>query len=69
MLLDYRLGDSMGYDIACRIHDLGGTIMISAYDLEREKVDALRTSNCIVDMLVKPVSVKALIEMGQQALD
>jgi DNA-binding response OmpR family regulator len=52
MLLHYRLGDSLGDDIACKIRDLDGTkiIMISAYDLEREKVDALKTSNCIVDM-------------------
>ena len=71
MLLDYKLGDSTGDDIACKIRDLDGTkvIMISAYDIEREKVDALRTSNCIVDMLVKPVSIKALIERVQQALN
>jgi DNA-binding response OmpR family regulator len=71
MLLDYKLGDSTGDDIACKIRDLDGTkvIMISAYDLEREKVDALKTSNCIVDMLVKPVSIKALIERVQQALN
>lgn len=64
MLPDYRLGDSLGDDIACKISDLDGTkiIMISAYDLEREKVGALKTSNCIVDMMVKPVSLKALID-------
>lgn len=71
ILLDYRLGDSMGDDIACKIRDLDGTkiIMISAYDIEREKLDALKTSNCIVSMLVKPVSMKALTEKVQQALD
>lgn len=71
ILLDYRLGDSLGDDIACKIRDLDGTkiILISAYDLEREKLDALKTSNCIVGMLVKPVSMKALIERVQQALD
>ena len=60
----HRLGDSPGDDIACKKRDLDGTkiIMTSAYDLEREKVDALKTSNCIVDMMVKPVSLKALID-------
>jgi DNA-binding response OmpR family regulator len=64
MLLHYRLGDSLGDDIACKIRDLDGTkiIMISAYDLEREKVDALKTCDCIIDMMVKPVSLKALID-------
>jgi DNA-binding response OmpR family regulator len=71
MLLDYRLDDSTGDDIACKLRDLDGTkiIMMISYDLEREKVDTLKTSNCIVEMLVKPVSVKALIERVQQALD
>jgi DNA-binding response OmpR family regulator len=64
MLLHYRLGDSLGDDIACKIRDLDGTkiIIISAYDLEREKVDALKTCDCIIDMMVKPVSLKALID-------
>lgn len=35
----------------------------------REKVDTLKTCNCIVEMLVKPVGVKALIEVVQQSLD
>jgi DNA-binding response OmpR family regulator len=71
VLLDYRLGDSLGDDIACRIRDLEGTktILISAYDLEREKVDELKVSNCIVDVIIKPVSLKALIEKVQHALD
>jgi DNA-binding response OmpR family regulator len=71
MLLDYRLGDSMGDDIACKIRDLDGTkiILISAYDLEKEKVEELKASNCIVDLIVKPVSLKALIERVQQTLD
>lgn len=71
MLLDYRLGDSMGDDIACKIRDLDGTkiILISAYDLEKEKVEELKASNCIVDLIVKPVSLKALIERVQKTLD
>lgn len=34
MLLDYRLGESLGDDISCKIRDLQGTkiIMKSAYD-------------------------------------
>lgn len=71
VLLDYRLGDSRGDDIACKIRDLEGakTILISAYDLEKEKVDEMKASNCIVDTIIKPVSLKALIEKVQRALD
>lgn len=71
MLLDYRLGDSKGDDIACKIRELDDTkiILISAYDLEKQRIDELKASSCIVDMLVKPVSLKALIEKVQHTLD
>ncbi len=71
VLLDYRLGDSTGDDIACKIRDLGDTktILLSAYDLEKEKVDDLKTRNCIIDIIIKPVSIKALMDRVQQALN
>jgi hypothetical protein len=61
----------VGGDVACKIRDLDNTktILISAYDLEREKVDELKTNNCIIDIMIKPVSLKALIEKVQRALD
>lgn len=71
LLLDYRLGDTTGADVACKIRDLDGTktILISAYEIEREKVDKLKAGNCIVDMINKPVSMKTLIEKVQHTLD
>lgn len=70
ILLDYRLGDSMGDDIAYKIRDLDGAkvIMITAYDLEREKVDELKAANCIVDVIIKPVGLKALADKVQKTL-
>lgn len=70
LLLDYRLGDTTGDDVACKIRDLDGTktIMISAYDLEKEKVNEMKASNCIIDLIIKPVSLKVLIENVQRAL-
>lgn len=70
ILLDYKLGDSTGDDIACKIRDLGGAkvILITAYDLDREKVDDLKKSNCIVDVIAKPVSLKTLVEKVRQTL-
>ena len=71
VLLDYRLGDSTGDDIACKIRDLDGgkTILITAYDFESEKVGELKASNCIVNVIIKPVSLRALMEKVQSALD
>jgi DNA-binding response OmpR family regulator len=71
VLLDYRLGDGMGDDIACKLRELDGakTILISAYDLERKKVDELKASNCIVDVMIKPVSLKALMEKLRHVLN
>jgi DNA-binding response OmpR family regulator len=71
ILLDYRLGDTMGDDIACKIRDLDGAkvIMITAYDLEKEKVDELKAAKCIVDVITKPVGLKALAERVQRTLD
>ncbi len=68
LLLDYRLGDIMGDDVACKVSGLDGTkiILISAYDLEKQKVDELKASNCIVDSIVKPVSLLALLEKVQR---
>ena len=67
LLLDYRLGDMTGDDVACRIRDLDGTktILLTAFELEREKVDELTTSNCIAGMIRKPVTMKPLLEKLQ----
>lgn len=71
LLLDYRLGDTTGDDVACKIRDLDGTktILISAYDIERRKVDELKAGSCIVDMISKPISMKILVEKVQRGLD
>jgi len=70
LLMDYRLGDIMGDDIACKVSELDGTkvILVSAFDLEKQKVDKLKTSNCIVDSIVKPVSLPVLLERVQRAI-
>jgi len=70
LLLDYRLGDIRGDDVACKVRELDGTkiILISAYELEKEKIDELKASNCIVDSIIKPVSLKALLEKVELAI-
>jgi CheY-like chemotaxis protein len=70
LLLDYRLGDMTGDDVACKIRDLDGTntILISAYELESDVISQLRTRKCIVEMVSKPISINLLKKMVDTAL-
>lgn len=56
--------------MASKIRDLDGTktILISAYELERERVNELNACHCVVDLVHKPLSIKILMERAQQAL-
>ena len=56
--------------MASKIRDLDGTktILISAYELERERVNELNACHCLVDLIHKPISIKILMERAQQAL-
>lgn len=64
LLLDYRLGDMLGNEVACRIKRLDGTkvVLVSAYDLEDEMVEKLIRERCIVATFRKPLSLNALAE-------
>lgn len=70
LLLDYKLGDTTGDDVARKIRDLDGTktILISAYELGKEMLDDLRSNDCIVGVISKPVSMKILLEKIGQTL-
>lgn len=56
--------------MASKIRDLDGTktILITAYELERERVNELNECHCIVDLVHKPVSIKILMKRVEQAL-
>jgi response regulator RpfG family c-di-GMP phosphodiesterase len=70
LLLDYRLGDMLGDAVACQIKKLNGTktIMISAYDLDKNMLQDLRERNCIVAEMKKPVSLENLEGMITKVL-
>ena len=71
LLLDYRLGDMTGDDVACKIRDLDAytnTILISAYELEKEVISRLRIRNCIADIVSKPISIHLLKKIVQTAV-
>lgn len=63
MLLDYRLGDMLGDDVACKIHDLNGTrvILLTAFEIDQQKTRELVRKKCIVDLVKKPVTMKSLL--------
>jgi CheY-like chemotaxis protein len=49
LLLDYRLGEMTGDDVAFKIRELDGTytILMSAFELEKEVISQLETRKCI----------------------
>jgi hypothetical protein len=68
--LDYKSLATPPGTMVSKIRDLDGTrtILISAYELERERVNELKACHCIMDLVHKPVSIKILMERVQQAL-
>jgi CheY-like chemotaxis protein len=68
--LDYKLGDMTGEDVACKIRELDGTntILISAYEIEKEVISQLKRKGCIVDTVSKPISMYLLKKLVQSAI-
>jgi response regulator RpfG family c-di-GMP phosphodiesterase len=71
LLLDYKLGDTLGDIVACKIHELNGvkTFLISAYELEKALISHLMERRCIVGVMRKPIRVSAMIKQVEKALD
>jgi CheY-like chemotaxis protein len=70
LLLDYKLGDMQGDDVACKIHQLNGvkTLLISAYELEQAVVNNLIDSRCIIGVMRKPIRLSAMIKELEKVL-
>src|SRR5579862_2627306 len=62
VLLDYRLGDTTGDEIAMKLSHLNGTkvILISAFEIEDEVVEGLKTRGFITAFVKKPVTIGSL---------
>ncbi|MEO9321743.1 MAG: response regulator [Nitrososphaera sp.] len=63
LLVDYRLGDMLGDQVACQIKELDGTrtVLITAYDLDDDRISSLKERGCIVGQLRKPISLATLM--------
>lgn len=70
VLVDYRLGDILGDEVACKIKELNGTkvAMISAYEPDPELIEKLKSMNCIIDWMKKPMPVSAMVIRIEQIL-
>jgi DNA-binding NtrC family response regulator len=71
LLLDYRLGDMQGDEIACKIRDLDGTkvILISAYEISASFLNELREKNCITSFIKKPITMSSLLGIIDKTLN
>lgn len=70
MLLDFRLPDYTGEEVAKELKKLDGTriVMISAYDIDVTLLGSLKISGYITQFVRKPVSVFALGQAIESAL-
>ncbi|MEW6603332.1 MAG: response regulator [Thermoproteota archaeon] len=72
LLLDYRLGDMNGDEVAYKIKEInGGTkvILITAYELEKKLLAKLKDGKCIIIDIKKPISPMALLVKVAQVLN
>ena len=62
LLLDYRLPDNTGDEIAIKVKQLDGTrvVLISAYEIDSEILDRLKHNGYITMFLKKPVTIQEL---------
>lgn len=70
LLLDYKLGDMSGDEVACRIRDLDGTkiILISAFDVAASFLNDLTKRNCITSFVKKPITMASLLTTVERIL-
>ena len=70
LLLDYKLGDTTGDIVACKIHELNGvkTILISAYELQQTMINQLVERGCIKGILRKPIRMPTMVKEIEKAL-
>ncbi|HSF00109.1 MAG TPA: response regulator [Nitrososphaeraceae archaeon] len=64
ILVDYKLKDMNGEQVACEINKINGVkiMLISAYDLEKEKISDLIHKKCIFGFISKTIGVKNLLD-------
>jgi len=70
LLLDYKLGDMGGDEVACKIRDMDGTkiILKSAYEISSTFLNELKRRKCITTFVKKPITMAALLTTVEKTL-
>jgi response regulator RpfG family c-di-GMP phosphodiesterase len=70
LVLDYKLGDMLGDEVACKIRDLDGTkiILISAFEISNSFLNDLTKRNCITTFVKKPITMASLLATVERTL-
>jgi response regulator RpfG family c-di-GMP phosphodiesterase len=63
VVMDYRLGDMMGDEVAYRLKDIASTnvLLLTAFEIEPNRIKELKEQKIISSFMKKPVSLAALI--------
>ena len=63
VLLDYKLGDMLGDEVATKLRALVNSkiVLITAYELEDKTIEQMKKSGLIVDRIKKPISISELL--------
>jgi response regulator RpfG family c-di-GMP phosphodiesterase len=63
IVVDYRLGDTLGDELAQKLQKIAVTkvLLLTAFEMEPDYVNKLRRENVISTFLKKPVSLGSLI--------
>jgi CheY-like chemotaxis protein len=71
LLLDYRLKDMVGEQVARKIKELGcdNIVLISAYDLDNNMLSDLIEGKYITQVLTKPISLQILKDKIGQIME
>lgn len=64
VVLDYRLGDMMGDEVAKKLMGIAATniILLTAFEIEPSRINELKHQKIISSFMKKPISLAALLE-------
>jgi DNA-binding response OmpR family regulator len=71
LLLDYRLGDMTGNEVACRVSEISNQmkiLLMTAYELDVSVIDALKTQGYIAGLIHKPFRLAYVISRIEDEL-
>jgi CheY-like chemotaxis protein len=70
LLLDYRLGDMLGDQVACKIKEINHIkiFLMSAYEFDTTVIDNMKKNDYIAGFLRKPFKIMDIVRLLEQEL-